>query len=184
MNKYELHVTVDSKYSAKALMDKGWVGSAKILDIKLSSGKHRRQLMLGFEIESESFVDGYEKMRQIVRAIQNDFKISRVKVESHPDNDRNQKNPLLRDLPPIYFEAHWKVRADTPPHEDFLVSFNAQQPEIKYLTLRKTKGTPEEFKALYDWKCGILRQWLVKKPHMELALVDTNIDLDKGWVAV
>ncbi len=179
MNRYELHVTLNSRATYHQVMSKGWVGSAKILDIKLDSGIRRKQLMLGFEVSGNSFIDCHSKMKDIVRKVSMDFKVDRVKIEAHPDN----RSDAYSEPEPIYYEAHWKVRLDAPPMEGAMVSFNLHQEDIKYLTIRKEAKdcTLASFKASYEWKTGILKKYLVKNPHMEIALVDTNMGMDKGW---
>lgn len=186
MNKYELHITVDPIHTSQDLrygygqqcpIEDG----RKILDIILDSGKHQDQLMAGFHFESPTYLGACAASFELVNLIDANLKIVRIKLEADPDN---QDDPS-----PIYWEAHWKVkRGALMRHERFRMpvfrSFNREQPDIEYWTIRTDSLTKHNtFHACYRLITEWLekRQDLLKKPHRELVLLDSNIGLDVGW---
>ena len=81
-------------------------------------------------------------------------------------------------------KARWKVKKDLPivvSQLPVLISYSLNEPDIKYLTIRSFTLSEEEFKQIYDSLTWKVRTHLIKEPHMERVLMDTNIDLDKGW---
>lgn len=187
MNKYEVHLTVDPKHTFEELYAKGWGDTdrddhEKILDIELSHGKHVKQLMVGFNVEAISFSEACRQAMNKRHYLYKDASVIRTKIEAHPANDKDQFNALLMDPKPIYFEAHWKVRIDCPVNGcGLMMSYNRQQPDIKYLTLRQYEPDRDDFETMVASVTKTVRTWLVKEPHMELCLFDTCEALDEGW---
>ena len=190
MNKYEFHFTVKETTLPLVLVQNRirHLHNSKILDISLSSGIYPRQIMFGMSALTDTTGEAFYYCGHICKHLQEYVLIDRVKVEGHPSNVEDPSAEVL------YWEAHWKVRKGTIPTDlgtiraqayRILVSYNNSQPDIEYWTLRRrpSEESKESFKEFYDhttagvYKRGIL----VKPPHMEVALIDTNIDLDKGW---
>lgn len=184
MNKYELHVTVDPKHSVNEVAYFARDLNCKYLNLLLASGKQRNQLMFGFEFETPSFIDAYNDFRTLHKFIKTRFDITRFKIEASPGNENS--NSFYDDPKPVYHEAHWKVKSNVllPKFNNvpILISYNWSDPNIEYWTIRTGNkiGFPL-FHYTYNMLTEYLDGKLIKKPHREHVLVDTNVELDAGW---
>lgn len=186
-NRYELHITVDKRHLADTLRSYGVAG--KVLDIVLDSGEYPQQLMVGINIQAPNFLAAYKCVLEQHQQIKERFEVRRLKIEADPNNDADRANDFFRDPPPLYYEAHWKVKKGTPMRaECFRLpvyhSFNREQEDIEYWTIRSNAFTKKvTFDATYKTITEYLegKGKLIKPPHKEIALVDTNLKLDAGW---
>jgi hypothetical protein len=182
MNRYEIHTTIDEHSNRNRVADisqwlKDNADPRKVLDIILSRGRFPNQLMFGWHGIFSCATDAIHaagKFQGFLEA--SNFVVTRSKVEGHPDNDISDAKNFL------YFEAHWKIKKVEhilPSH--LLLSYNREQPEIEYVTLRQRQGTYMNFSTKYEALTALLEPILLKKPHMEVAVYDSNISLDRGW---
>ena len=176
---YEVHVTVEQG------KDKPKIFGAKTINLELSSGKNRLQTLVGAKKEWIRYQDALAWAKSLEEDLQSrGFKIVRTKLETPVSTEKS-----------VYKEAHWKFEVldfreafkalEHAKKYGFLVSWSSDRNNVFWLTKRfygDAKYGPQFFKNLDSnmyTELGIFGKGSV---HFEDVLLDTNLDLDEGWM--
>jgi hypothetical protein len=180
---YELHVTIEpDENKINILRDYCQQAGFKFLDLQLSTGKFKRQVMMAVNFRrSDSDSAKLTALSQCDQLFEHTSLIPiRVKLESRLLTGRG-----------YYFETHWKI---LEPNSDkiqniipgnMLISYSNTDRNILYATLRYDWFSTPPFHITDDVnyinKIFIDARIEFKHPHSELVIFDTNKWLDDGW---
>ena len=182
---YEVHITVAEGQGAPYLF------GTKTIRLELESGKNRVQTLVGAKEEFSNDTDAiawtFDLERELVRR---GYKLARRKLEA----------PLLdyQDKTPLYSEAHWKFEfkkiSDVFKFEEFrrteekhdagyLLSWSLDKKDKAWLT-KRFYGDHKYARSFFSRSnAEIQHNFPIPPVHFEAVIVDTNLDLDEGWVA-
>lgn len=192
--KYEIHITVSlnsvntiDKFE-RYCISKGY----KPLIIQLPNGDYPIQPMISYVIDLDNMSDLYSKLDEIELGLNsNGFKPIRRKVEI-PEYLYDlfiKENP---DFKGLYFEWHGKINCD-----EFLANFLKEvcksynshlsknslknNPNERFITVRSYESRSVFRSHVHSVLNGIKKYVVPFKYQYEYCIIDSNINLDKGW---
>lgn len=181
---FEVHITIECNdiETRNRFKDTCDFIRAKMIEVNLLTSK---QVMT-----SKTFIGyDYKQLCSLVdsdiSAIKKDFNILRIKVESCP------KYVKETDTKYNYFEIH------VPCHGDKIIDFDLQRLSRKWhrsfnefkenVIMLTCRSTVDREISLIDKDIEKLKSLGLVcdnfKHHYEYAIIDTNINLDKGWIS-
>ena len=182
---YEVHITVAEGQGVPHLF------GTNTIRLELESGKNRVQTLVGareeFSNDLEAIAWTFDLERELV---ERGYKIIRRKLEA----------PLTQyKFTPLYSEAHWKFEfekiSDVFKFEDFrrskeeydaeyLLSWSLDKKDKAWLTKRFYGDNKYAYDFFLRADRAVQKNFFPLIPvHFEAVIVDTNLDLDEGWVA-
>ena len=178
----------------------------KPIVIELERGDVPKQIMTS-SLHNGNFDDIKEEVEQLAEKMKlKNYKVSRLKIEAHPDNTGipKTKNDILPHQIENYFEAHYKIllplSTSIQTKKDLISLSEKHEAHLSKNAFKKRKNNLEErfvTKRIYSvgkreayQTFDELEQALKKNKYqidkkiVEYCVFDSNISIDKNWLAL
>lgn len=193
--KYEIHITIDleSKDKIKDFESKCAELECKPLVIELPNGDHPVQPMLSKVVDFDFMEDMRVYVRELNKALKDSgFKVSRSKIEIplFEFNALKEEYPLFEHK---YFEYHCKVKFDSEDTEELKLYCKSKGSHLsrnslkdgdgaKFITIRSYSDIDDFQNKVHDLIKDMPSKFQIKRHQFECCIIDSNIELDKGWI--